>query len=135
MKNKSNVLAITAFLIALPHQAFGQARDTASLSGSVTDSQAAMVPGAILSPSRVEHEKPRHGVDLVSCRIVVGRRDFIGFARSNRVAVGIRVNFHSAPRVALACLSTRLCELLLFILLNGKNHNAVTFQRGFTDFY
>src|SRR5438270_11203703 len=35
-----------AFLIAWPDAAFTQARDTASLFGTITDAQAAVVPGA-----------------------------------------------------------------------------------------
>src|SRR5437867_3305654 len=37
---------LISFLIARPHPAFSQARDTASLFGAITDAQGAVVPGA-----------------------------------------------------------------------------------------
>src|SRR5439155_18446495 len=37
---------LISFLIARPHAAFAQARDTASLFGTITDAQGAVVPGA-----------------------------------------------------------------------------------------
>jgi hypothetical protein len=40
------VACISAFLLSTPDRCFGQARDTASIFGTVTDAQAAVVPGA-----------------------------------------------------------------------------------------
>src|SRR5436309_9154470 len=37
---------LISFMIARPHAAFAQARDTASLFGAITDAQGAVVPGA-----------------------------------------------------------------------------------------